>query len=507
MTDIHTPSKLTVFEKASFLPIEELDVATPSAIESAVNRAQSAKSHWSRLVASERVAPLGKLRHLLVEHADEFSHLLSRENGKPRHESRLNELIPLLDAIDWLIETAPALQSEQSLSPRWLKHRTHRVDRRPHGVTAVLSPFNFPLLIAGIDALSAVAMGCPVLLKPSEHCPLTVERFVRLAHEAGIPRDVLQTVHGGPEVGQRLLDLPLDAVLFTGSRENGRKVAVKCASVLRPYTLELGGNCPLLVLDDADLERTAQAIVFGALSNSGQTCLAVGRVLVPRRFEQALGSAILPLIRRLRQGDPLSGPVELGALTTAAQLERCRRHVTQAIQNGARLLTGGHIVSRPGHFFEPTLLLGCKTDEPVYEEETFGPVITLAPYDDETSVIAALNADPARLTAYVFGQNLERATAVAQTLDYGQVVVEHVLYTYVCPEVPLSGLGNSGQGTVHGTDGLLSHSTPKLLSTPKVRFASAFDFSLLDPDRAESLAKAYFTTTFALKKLTHWWKR
>jgi succinate-semialdehyde dehydrogenase/glutarate-semialdehyde dehydrogenase len=504
--DNESSSTLPVFEKASGERLGDVEASTPATLQHAVRRANAAKNRWKKLTGDEKVASFSTLRRLLSERAYEFAELLSRENGKPLHEALLHEVVPLLDAIDWLRDTAPSLQLPESLPTRWLKHRSHEIQRRPQGVTAILSPFNFPLLIAGIDALSAIAMGCPVIIKPSEHCPLIVERFVKLANEAGLPDDILQIVHGGPKIGEYLLDEAIDAVRFTGSRDNGQRVAVKCASHLRPCTLELGGNCPLLVLDDAELERTAQAIVYGALSNSGQSCLGVGRVLVPRRLEAALCDALVPLIRQLRQGDPRSGTVELGSLTTARQLERCRNHVTQAIQDGAELLLGGSQLSRNGFFFEPTVLRSCTTNQLLYREETFGPVVPIVPYDSLPSTLASLNADPARLAAYVFGQDLARTETIAKELDYGQVVVQHVLYTYVCPELPLSGLRASGLGTVHGRDGLLTHGTPQVLSTPRLKLLPSWDFSLLDPEKAESLAKTYLSSTSALYKLTRWWK-
>lgn len=507
MTGVASSSpSFRIYEKATLDCIAERANATPAQIEEAVLRAHAIKRSWSRRSPSERVAPLRPLRELLIVHADELVDLLSRENGKPRHESRLNELVPLVDTIDWLIDAAPTCQSEQTLSPRWMKHRLHRVERRALGVTAILSPFNFPLLIAGIEALSAVVMGCSVIIKPSEHCPLTVERFVQLSHRAGFPADVLQILLGGAEVGRALIDANVDAVRFTGSRENGRSVARRCAEALRPYALELGGNCPLLVLDDAELERTAQAIVFGALSNSGQTCLGVSRILVPKHLEGALARAIVPHVRKLRQGNPLKGSVELGALTTRAQVERCRHHVTQAIEGGAELLLGGN-AAQEGHFYAPTLLSGCHTTDSVVREETFGPVIALVPYDDERTAILSLNSDPLRLVAYVFGNDLKRAAHVARDLDYGQVVVNHVLYTYICPEVPLCGFGDGGLGTTHGLEGLLSYGTPQLLSTPQFQVPAAFDFSLMNPERADSLSRTFLRSTTALHKLGNWWKR
>jgi acyl-CoA reductase-like NAD-dependent aldehyde dehydrogenase len=260
-----------------------------------------------------------------------------------------------------------------------------------------------------------------------------------------------------------------------------------------------------LILEEAEIERVAPAILFGALSNSGQTCIGVGRVLVPRSLEPALTAALVQLIGKLRQGNPMSGPVELGALTTHAQIERCRHHVSSAIKNGSKLEIGGSPVE-PGHFFEPTLLSGCKLTDRVAAEETFGPVIALIPYDNESLTIDALNADEVRLVAYVFGRESDHLTQVAERLDYGQVISNQVLYTYVCPELPLAGFKGSGQGITHGREGLLSFSTPKLLGASKLRLPPILDFASLDPARADTLAHTFLSSTSAIKRVSRWWK-
>lgn len=497
-------AEFEVFEKATGKLLGSVAGATGASVASAVDQARTAGRNWARLPATERVATVAQLRILLLGAANEFAELLSRENGKPRHESLLHEVIPLLDAMDWLVRTVPPLTQGETLTPRWLKHRTHHVRSRPRGVLAILAPFNFPLLISGVDALSALCMGCTVLLKPSEHCPLVVQRFAELAHQAGIPSAALQVLHGGPEVGGCLLDAEVDAVLFTGSTEHGRSIAVHCAERLRPCTLELGGNSPLVVLPDADLERAARAIVYGALANSGQSCFAVGRVLVPRAQETKLAERVYSLVADLRQGDPMTGHVELGALSTRAQIERCRDHVLEAITRGAQRLGPAAELNPPHHFFPPTVLRGCTDSTRVYREETFGPVIALCPYDDEHKVQAALNREPSGLAAYVFGGAPSRSTEYAEGLDYGHVLVDQVLLSYVCPEVPLSGLRMSGLGVVHGREGLRAHSTPQILGTPKLRLPSSMEFALLDPIYAESVARSYLSSTQTLGTLARW---
>lgn len=490
-----------IYEKATGTLLAEIPTTPPQAIGDAVTAARDAGREWRSRPVSERIQFLEFLRRDLRDEATPLSLLLSRENGKPCHESLAHEIIPLLDAIDWIVAQAENTLEVVEHSPRWLKHRVHQIARRPRGVTAVLAPFNFPLLIAAVDSISALVAGCSVLLKPSEHCPLVATKFVEFAHRAGLPAPLLQLVQGGAETGRQLLAADVDAVVFTGSFSNGRKVAQACAERLIPYTLELGGNCPLLVLDDADLPRTAHAIVFGALCNSGQTCLGVGRVLVPRRLQAELATRIVEWLRQLTQGDPLLGDTHLGSLTTPAQIARCRSHVTQAQMTGATLHVGGEVLARTGNFFTPALLTDCHSEQLVYQEETFGPVIPLVPYDDLTTTVHRLNEDPAGLAAYVFGSDLKHASRVAERLDFGQVLVDSVLISYVCPEVPLSGLRKSGFGTMHGRDGMLGFSTPQVLGVPRLRLPAEVEFGMLEPSRARAVARTYLTTASASQSI------
>jgi succinate-semialdehyde dehydrogenase/glutarate-semialdehyde dehydrogenase len=468
--------------------------ATATAIGNAVRSARDYQKQWAALGVDERVRLIRAWQNRLVQHGNELAELVSRENGKPYHEALLHEVVALADTLDYIVTTAPELQRPQALAPRWLKHRVHRIARRPRGITAILAPFNFPLLIPGADAAAALAMGCCAILKPSLACPLVAERLVSLAREAGIPAPVLQILHGDDTVGQALVASDVDEVLFTGSTANGRKVARQCGEDLKSCQLELGGNCPLLVLPGSDLDRTAHAILCGTFTNSGQSCLAVGRVLVPSQECDALLEMLKPALLRFKQGDPRTRTVDLGALTTSPQLERCRRHVRDATSRGGLSYCAPSAEELRGNFFPPTLLRLNDVESVAFQNETFGPVLPVLAYADVESAVHLLNHSRWGLAAYVFGRDLERAEAVAAQLDYGHVVVDQVLYTYVCPEIPLAGLRDSGFGVTHGTDGLLSHTQPTVLGTRKLRLPSSLEFDWNDPSRATSIAEGILAT-------------
>jgi acyl-CoA reductase-like NAD-dependent aldehyde dehydrogenase len=500
------PRQIEVREPANGNPLGAVESATPDTVEASVARARGAQRDWANLSSLSRAQYLLRWRSLVVERGSELATQLSRENGKPYHEALMHEVVALAEALDFIAEQAPVLQREHPSTPRWFKHRAHRVLRRPRGVVAILSPFNFPLLIPGADCAAALAMGCAAVLKPSPVCPLSAEHLVNLAHRAGIPEDVLQIVHGGADVGRALIESSVQEVVFTGSVENGRQVARECGSRLIACTLELGGNCPMLVLDDADIERTARAAAFGAFTNSGQSCLAVGRMLVPRRLMDPLFECLGRIVERLRQGDPASRDVDLGALSTRVQVERSRYHVEQAKRSGARSFSSRTVAPSQGNFFPPTLLAGCSADCAAVVEETFGPVLPMVAYDDQDEAVRLLNRGPFGLTAYVFGTDLERARQVAESLDFGHVVVDQVLLTYVCPELPLAGLRDSGLGVVHGTDGLLAHTTASVIGAPRVRLPTSLEFDWGDPKRALALAEGYLTAKSAWNRVLGWAK-
>jgi acyl-CoA reductase-like NAD-dependent aldehyde dehydrogenase len=499
--------RIDVTEPATGNLIGSVDTTDADAIATITERAKRAQMDWARLASETRARHLLRWRQLVIEQSAELAARLSRENGKPYHEALLHEVVAFAEALDFIAQNAPILQRERQSTPRWFKHRVHSTLRRPRGVVAILSPFNFPLLIAGADSAAAIAMGCAVVLKPSPVCPLIAEDLVRLAHQAGIPEHVLQVVHGGADVGQALITGDVDEVLFTGSTENGRSVARQCGERLMACTLELGGNCPLVVLEDADVDRTARAIAFGAFTNSGQSCLAVGRVLVHGSLSGPLLERLASIVEGLRQGDPRSRSVDLGALSTQTQVERCRSHVEQAKACGATAIVGSGASLERGNFFSPTLLAQCNIDCTAFCTETFGPVLPIVAFDDVSEVVALLNRSRSGLTAYVFGNDLSRARQVAESLDYGQVVVDQVLMTYVCPEVPLAGLRESGLGVVHGSDGLLAHTTPNVIGMPRVRLPTTLEFDWGNPKRALAIAEGYLATKTAFDKVLAWTRR
>jgi acyl-CoA reductase-like NAD-dependent aldehyde dehydrogenase len=339
----------------------------------------------------------------------------------------------------------------------------------PRGVIAVISPWNFPLIIPFSDAFAALVTGAAVVVKPSEVTPLIALRVKDVWDKSGLPEDLLQIVIGYGETGTALIDAGIQKLVFTGGVATGRKVAAACGERLIPCVLELGGKAPLIACADADLERTARAIVFGGFANSGQVCISVERVYAHRDIYPKLVDRLTTLVKELRQGDGSQETVDVGAIIFPNQIEIAERHVADALAKGASLKAGGKRRIGPGQFFEPTLLADCTPQMTVMNDEIFGPIVPVMAVDGEERAIELANDSALGLNAYVFTTDRERAARIAERIEAGSVVVNDVFSNYACPEAPFGGVKNSGFGRIHGEDALRELADVKHVSFDRIR--------------------------------------
>lgn len=437
--------------------IAEIAIATAEQVPAAVQRARSAQRYWAQTSINERRSRLINWRHALLKAGDELALQLSRENGKPLNESWLHEVAPLCDTLSWLAEEAPRLLEDTDVPLRWMKHQRSVLWSKPRGVCVIIAPYNFPLLIPFSDAAAALMAGCSVIIKPSERTPLVAQAVAKLAEQSGLEPDLLQVLPGGPEVAQQLIASDVDEVVFTGNTAHGREVAMLCADRLIPCTLELGGGAPAVVLEDANVDQAATAITFGALANSGQSCIGIERVFAARSLYPQLVDAITDRVRRLRQGNPLQAEVDLGALTSPQQLTKVDQQVCSALADGAKLICGGKRACEYGNFYLPTVLGNCDPHMQVVAHETFGPVIPLVAVEDPGAILEMATAGRSPLAAYLFGRDGPALMRAARNANANHVLMNDVLWSYLCPELPFGGHGGSGWGVVHGPQGLLSH--------------------------------------------------
>lgn len=432
----------------------EVPIATTEDVRSAVARARRAQEAWALLPLAERAERVLRYRNAFVDRAEELVDLEVRETGKTRHEALISEVFAVAEVATYFAENAEKFLAPKKIDMVRMKHRRSYVHYVPRGVVAVISPWNFPVVLSMSDVLTALVAGNAVVCKPSEITPLVVQKCKEIWDAAGLPEDLFQVVHGYGKVGADLIDAGVNKVVFTGGVATGRKVAAMCGERLIPCTLELGGKAPLIACADADLERTARAIVFGGFCNSGQICVSVERVYAHESIHDRLLERVVGLVSELRQGDPASEEVDVGAMTFPRQMEVVDAHVKDALAKGAVLRSGGKRRPGPGIFYEPTVLASCDHRMTVMTEEIFGPIVPFMKVASEEEAIALANDSHLGLNAYVFTKDQARGARIAERVAAGSVVVNDVLVNYAYAETPFGGVKASGMGRVHGEESL-----------------------------------------------------
>ena len=447
---------LAVYEPGSGKLVGEVRVSTPAQVREAAAAARAAQKEWATRSYKERGQVLSRFQQLVLDRADELADLIVRENGKTRNEALFMEVLPVADLTYYFARKAERLLQDERLPLHMFPHKKSYLRFYPRGVIGIISPWNYPFSIPAGDLVMALMAGNGVVVKPSEFTPLIAERMRALLEEAGVPRGLVQVVQGKGDVGAELIRSGINMVVFTGSVPTGRKVNVAAAEQMIPCVLELGGKDPAIVLQDADLETTALKVAWGAFANSGQTCASVERVYVHESIAPQLTEKLVKLAQGLRQGEPNSHDVDVGAMTTQMQVEVVKRHLDDARAKGAKVLVGGEVKVYPdgGRFVQPTVLTGVTHDMAIMRDETFGPMLPIMTFRTEDEAVRLANDSPYGLSAYVFTRDKAKADYIANRLFAGTVMHNDTLYTHAAPETPWGGVKASGLGRVHGKHGL-----------------------------------------------------
>jgi acyl-CoA reductase-like NAD-dependent aldehyde dehydrogenase len=468
-------STISVRNPATLAHIAQLPVTGPAEIANAAARARKAQSLWQTTGFTERAKLLYRFRDLLIDEQERLADIVTSETGKPRAEVYGNELFYLCDVIGFWAKHAEKFLRPKKIRPHLFMFKTKKVFsyHYPLGVIGIISPWNFPLVLTAGDAMPALMAGNAVLIKPSELTPLTALFVAELAQKAGFPDDLLQTVIGGAETGQTLID-HVDMIAFTGSVEVGKLVAQRGVERLIPVSLELGGKDPAIVLKDADLERAANACVWGALMNSGQVCTSIERIYVEEPVYEAFVAKVIERVRALRQGASHE-EVELGSMSSEEQFNKVTSQVSEAIARGAKALTGGRSNPNFGAFFyEPTVLVDVDHEMSVVRDETFGPVIPILKVRDEAEAIRLANDSRYGLDACVFSRDTRSAARIADKLHTGTVCINDALVNYIIPDAPMGGVKDSGFSRRHGAEGIRKFCRQKTIVIDRFGLKSEF---------------------------------
>lgn len=359
---------------------------------------------------------------------------------------------------------------------------------RPLGVIGIISPWNFPLVLTAGDAIPALMAGNAVVIKPSELTPLTALFVFELARKAGLPENVLQVVIGAADTGQALIDA-VDMIAFTGSVEVGKLVMRRAAERLIPVSLELGGKDPLIVLKDADLERAANACVWGALMNGGQVCTSIERVYVEEPVYQNFVDKVVAKVRAVRQGRS-NDEVEIGSMTSAEQFNKVAAQVAEAVTAGAKALTGGKANAQLGGlYYEPTVLVDVNHNMSVVRDETFGPVIPIMKVRDADEAVRLANDSPYGLDVCIFSGDKHGAQNLAKRLNTGTVCINDALVNYIIPDAPMGGVKDSGFSRRHGAEGIRKYCRQQSIVVDRVGLKAEFPWFPASHKKTEQMRR------------------
>lgn len=429
--------------------------ATAADTRRAIEAAHEAFGPWRATTAKERARILRRWYDLIVEHADDLAIILTSEQGKPVEEAR-GEVLYGAAFIEWYAEEGKRAYGETV--PTNAAGRRLVVLREPVGVVAAITPWNFPMAMIARKVGPALAAGCTMVVKPASETPLSALAMAELADRAGLPPGVFNVVHGPPEeVGGELVSHPaVRKLTFTGSTAVGKELMARCASTVKQVGLELGGNAPVLVFDDADLDAAVEGTMASKFRNSGQTCVCANRVLVQAGIHDAFVERLAEATACLRVGPGFAEGSEQGPLIDERAVVKVERHLEDALDRGAHVVIGGARHALGGTFFEPTVLTGATSDMQIAREETFGPVAPVFRFETEQEAIDMANATESGLAAYLFSRDLGRVWRVGEALEYGVVGVNTGIFSY--EGAPFGGVKQSGigrEGSRHGLDEFL----------------------------------------------------
>jgi len=455
---IETDRKILSENPATLEPVGEVSVASAEICRQAVRAAKEAYPAWRWLDPREKRAIFKRAENILARRAVEIGRLISMEKGSPYPESLSVEVFGALQSLNYYGKNQGRLLQPHRAghhAPLFF-HKSGAFHFHPLGPTLIISPWNFPFLIPMCDVLSALTAGNTVVLRPSTSTPLTGLVVGEIFLEAGLPAGVLNVVVCRvPEAEAMIVDHEVQSVMFTGSVGIGKRVVQLCSENLTNVTLELGGKDPMIVLEDADLEKAARGAVWTAFMNCGQSCGSIERVYVARGIAEAFTARVVELAKEVRVGHPLDEGVDMGPMTTAGQLKVVEEHIADARAKGASVpVGGGRVAGWTGHFIEPTVLTGVDHTMRCMTEETFGPTLPIMAFDGDEQAVALANDSHYGLTASVWTSSRKRAAWFAERLEAGSVTVNDHMYSFVEPRAIWGGIKQTGMGRSHGPFGL-----------------------------------------------------
>ena len=434
--------------------------STREMVAAAVERARAAQPAWSAVPVKERCKILKRFSDLVMQNQERLVQVIRQENGKFRGGA-VAETLGVSLVTDYYCKHAANWLKPEKRSPLARGLYAARVYHKPLGVAGNISPWNYPFFLSHIDMIPALIAGNVVVVKPSEITPYSCMEGAKLMREAGLPENVFQVVTGDGQTGDALIDY-VDCIAFTGSTAIGRKVGVRAAHRLIPFSLELGGNDPMIVLRDADIDKAAANAISAGFENTGQACVSIERVLVEAPIYEEFLEAMKKWHAKLKIGVEDSLDVHIGSLTNRRELERTEAHIQDAVAKGARLVVGGKRMSELGPLFhEATIVADLTADMDLMKDETFGCLIGVTSVKDADEAIRVANSTSYGLSGSVWSRDIRKAEQVATQLDCGDVSINAAFLAWGTPSVEMGGQRDSGLGRRGGKQGLFKYTAPQ----------------------------------------------
>jgi succinate-semialdehyde dehydrogenase/glutarate-semialdehyde dehydrogenase len=467
-------------------------------IERAIARARHAQVSWKSQPFARRARVIRRFHDLILSRRHEILDTIQSETGKTRRDA-LAEIVTVAGTARYYLTYGAEYLQPRRRRPAVAFLTTAEVVYKPHGVVGLITPWNYPFLLTAADALPALLAGNAVVVKPSELTPLSADLGRRLMIECGLDPDLFAVIHGGPEAGESLIRR-VDFVGFTGGTVTGRKVAVAASERLIPYSLELGGKNPMIVLKGAPLDDAAAGLIAGAFANAGQTCIAVERIYIEDSVYEDFARRLSEKTSALKLGWSRSWDLDVGSMISREHAGRVLSRISDAVRSGARVMAGGKARADLGPaFVEPTILADVDDNAPISREETFGPVVTLYRVRNAEEAIVRANDSDFGLNASVWAKGDSQGLGIARQLDTGSAVLNSTLLIYNSFDVPMGGVKRSGIGRRHGEHGILRYTQAQSV-VGSVAFCGGYD-SMLMRVKSESMANALIWLLKAWRRL------
>ena len=465
---IETTDKKESINPATLESLGEFSLASSVDCQKAVLAATEAFPTWSILSLKDKKTIFMKAKAILLKRGEEAAALISREKGSPLTESMMSEVQGSLEVLDYYGKNIKTMLKPRKADHHvtYFSHKKSEYVFHPLGPTLIISPWNYPFIIPVAEVLSTLSAGNTVIFRPSSSTPFTALLFGEIFLEAGLPPGVLNIVCCRIPQAEELITHPdIHSIMFTGSATTGRRVMELASRNLTKVVLELGGKDPMIVLEDADLERAARGAVWGAFTNCGQVCSSIERVYVQQSVATEFINKVVALSKNLTVGDPLEAGTDVGPLAVSAQVDIVEGHIQDAKEKGAHILVGGEKVKDvPGYYFKPTVLTEVDHSMKIMTEETFGPVLPIMTFSETWEAVNLANDSDYGLTASVWTRNKKLSSQLSKRLHFGSVTINDHLFSFAEPGALWGGVKNTGLGRSHGPYGILELVNIKYIS-------------------------------------------